>query len=64
MLVESLLARRAHGDLEEAQATVDRSADASVDPGYVLDEVTLLRLRGLLGQAHSDTVAHQQFTAR
>ena len=64
VLVESLLARRADGDLPEAQATIDRLAASSVDPDYMLNGFTVLRLRGLLARAQGDTDAHQRFAER
>ncbi len=40
-------------------------AAATVEPGYVLNELTLLRLRGLLARAHgdADADADDQFMA-
>jgi class 3 adenylate cyclase len=61
VLVESLLDRRAEGDLQEARAVVDRLAASSLGPEYLLHELPVLRLRSLLAQAHGDAVAHQQF---
>ena len=62
VLVESLLVRCADGDLHEVQAVIDRLAAASVDSGHLPDELTVLRLRGLLARAHGDAAASQQFT--
>lgn len=64
VLVEALAQRRADGDLAEAQATVDRLAAASPEPGCVIDQLTVLRLRGLLARAHGDADTHQQFIDR
>jgi adenylate cyclase len=61
VLVESLLIRRADGDLQQAQAVVSRLTAVSVEPGYVFNELTVLRLRGLLARANGDAVACQQF---
>ena len=61
VLVESLLVRCADGDLHEAQAVIDRLAAASVDSGHLPDELTVLRLRGLLARARGDAVDCQQF---
>jgi adenylate cyclase len=63
VLVESLLDRRADGDVQEAQAAIDRFAAAPADPGFLLNELSLLRLRGLLARAHGDAVACQQLMA-
>jgi adenylate cyclase len=59
--VESLLERCADGDLQKAQATIDRLAASSLGPEHLLDELTVLRLRGLLARARGDAVACQQF---
>ena len=47
-LVESLLRRGADPDLAEAKAAIDRLAAVPTDPGFVLHELPLLRLRALL----------------
>jgi adenylate cyclase len=66
VLVEALLRRGADGDLQEAQAEVDRLAAVPTDPGFVptdpgfvLHEVPLLRLRALLARAHGDEAAYR-----
>jgi hypothetical protein len=64
VLVESLLARRANGDLQEAQATIDRFKAATGDPGCVHDELTVLRLSGLLAEARGDAGGYQQYNER
>jgi hypothetical protein len=63
-LVESLLQRGTSADLEAAQATIDRLAAEPTDPGFVLFEVPLLRLRALLARAHGDPEAYKQFRDR
>jgi adenylate cyclase len=45
VLVESLLQRGSAGDLTDAQAAIDRLAAVPTDPGFVLFEIPLLRLR-------------------
>jgi adenylate cyclase len=62
-LVE-LLIERGENDWEQAQAAIDRFAALPTDPGFVLHEITVLRLRGLLAQARGDTVAHADFNER
>jgi adenylate cyclase len=62
-LVEALLRRGADGDLEDAQAEVDRLA-AVTDPALVLNELPLLRLRALLARAHGDEAAYREFRDR
>jgi adenylate cyclase len=71
VLVEALLRRGADGDLQEAQAEVDRLAAVPTDPGFVptdpgfvLHEVPLLRLRALLARAHGDEAAYREFRDR
>ena len=58
-LVEALLERRASGDLDEASATVERLAAVKVDPGFVLHQLYLLRLRALLAWACGDQSQYQ-----
>jgi adenylate cyclase len=64
VLVESLLQRGTSADLKEAQAAIDRLAAEPTDPGFVLFEVPLLRLRALLARAHGDDAAYVQFRDR
>jgi len=64
VLVESLLQRGTSADHEEAQAATDRLAAEPTDPGFVLFEVPLLRLRALLAQAHGDAATYVQFRDR
>jgi adenylate cyclase len=63
-LVESLLRPGAHGDDEEAQAAVDRLAAIPTDPGFVMYELPLLRLRALLAQALSDEAGYRDYRDR
>ncbi|MBV8789335.1 MAG: cyclase, partial [Mycobacterium sp.] len=64
VLVESLLQRGTSTDLEEAQAAIDRLAAEPIDPGYVLFEVPLLRLRALMARARDDAATYRQFRDR
>ena len=64
VLVTALLRRGGDSDLEEAQAAIDRLAAAPTDPGYVLHEIWLLRLRALLAQAHGDESAYCDYRDR
>ena len=64
VLVESLLDRGRDGDLQEAQAAIERLAAIPVDPGYVLHELPLLRLQGLVARAQGDDVAYRRFMER
>ena len=60
VLVESLLARGADGDLQAAQAAIDRLAAVPTDPGFVLHELPLLRLRALLARARGDEGTYRE----
>jgi adenylate cyclase len=50
LLVESLLRRGTDADVQEANGPVERLASAPTDPGFVLHDIWLLRLRALLSQ--------------
>ena len=54
ILVESLLRRGAEGDIAEAHAVIDALAAVPTDPGYVMQELVLLRMRALLARAGGD----------
>jgi adenylate cyclase len=64
VLVESLLRRGADGDLEDALAAIDRLAAVPTDPGFVLHEICLLRLRALLARAHGDEASYGDYRDR
>ena len=64
ILVESLLARGADGDLQKAQDAIDRLAEVPVDPGFVLHEIPLLRLRALIARAQGDDDACRELMDR
>ncbi|MDT5161828.1 MAG: adenylate cyclase, partial [Mycobacterium sp.] len=61
---EALLRRGTELDLVEAKSAVDRLAAVPTDPGFVLHELPLLRMRALLAQAHSDENAYVDFAGR
>ncbi|MDT5219859.1 MAG: hypothetical protein QOF15_1964, partial [Mycobacterium sp.] len=61
---EALLAHGTDIDVQEAQAAIDRLATVPTDEGFVLYELTLLRLRGLVALAHGDEAGHDEFMAR
>ena len=54
VLVESLLRRGTEADIAEAEAAIGRLAAVPTDPGFVLYELPLLRLRALLARTHGD----------
>ena len=66
VLVEVLLRRSADTDSEkqEAQAAIDRLATVPTEPGFVINEIWLLRLRALLARAHGDTTAYRDYRDR
>ncbi len=63
-LVESLLRRGADGDIAEARAVIDTLAAVPTDPGYVLHELPLLRMRALLARAQGDEDGYRDFADR
>ncbi|MGE2817570.1 ATP-binding protein [Mycobacterium heidelbergense] len=64
VLVETLLERGAEGDVGEAEASIERLAQAPADGGSALQDIWLLRLRALLAQAHCDAAAYAAFRDR
>ena len=56
-LVETLLRRGSDTDVQEAEAAIERLAAVPTDPGFVLNEMPLLRLRALLARARGDEAA-------
>ena len=63
-LAEALLQRGGPGDFEEAQAAINRLAAVPTDPGFVLHDITLLRLRALLARAHGDDTGYRDYRDR
>jgi hypothetical protein len=59
VLVETLLDRCADGDVAEAEAAIERLAEAPADEGLVVREIWLLRLRALLARAHGDEARYR-----
>jgi adenylate cyclase len=59
VLVEALLQRSGAGDLDEAESAIEQLAAVPTDPGFVLHEITLLRLRALLARARGDEAAYR-----
>jgi hypothetical protein len=64
VLVESLLQRGATGDLQTAQQVIDRLAAVPTDPGFVLHEIPLLRLRALVAGQCGDETAYREWLDR
>jgi adenylate cyclase len=63
-LVEPLLQRGREGDLGEAESAIDQLAAVPTDPGFVLHEISLLRLRALLARARGDEAAYRDYRDR
>jgi adenylate cyclase len=61
VLVEALLCRGADGDLAEAHAAIERLAAVPTDPGFVLQEICLFRLRALLARARGDEAGYRDY---
>jgi class 3 adenylate cyclase len=59
VLIETLLERSNDGDLDAAEAAVERLAAAAGDDGFVARDLWLLRLRALLARAHGDDVGYR-----
>jgi adenylate cyclase len=64
VLVEALLQRRGDADLGDARAAIDRLAAIPTDPGFVLHEITLLRLRALLARGWGDEASYRDYRDR
>ena len=54
VLVEALLQRGTDDDIREAQSAIDRCAAVDVEPGMVLYDIWLLRMRARLAQVQGD----------
>ena len=64
VLVETLLDRCADGDVAEAEAAIERLAEAPADDGLVIREIWLLRLQALLARAHGDDARYREYRDR
>ena len=63
-LVEALAHRGEHTDLQEAQAAIDRLAVVPTEPGFVMHDIWLLRMRALLASACGDDMAYRDYRDR
>ncbi|MGA9674241.1 MAG: AAA family ATPase, partial [Mycobacterium sp.] len=63
-LVEALLLRCGPHDLHEAQAAIDRLAAVPTEPGFVVNDIWLLRMRALEAQARGDEPAYRDYRDR
>jgi adenylate cyclase len=64
VLVEALVERGADGDLQQAHAAIDRLAAVPTDPGFVLHELPLLRLRAVVARARGDGAGFRELMQR
>jgi adenylate cyclase len=64
VLAEALLQRGGAGDFEEADAVIGRLAAAPLEPGLVLRDVFLLRLRALLARSRGDEIDYRDLRDR
>ncbi len=64
VLVEALLSRGSGTDIGRAQRAIHGLAAVPTEPGFVLHELALLRLRALLVRAHGDEPGYRQFVER
>jgi len=64
VLVETLLDRGADDDVAEAEAAIERLADAPADEGLAMRDIWLLRLRALLSRARGDEAAYRVYRDR
>jgi hypothetical protein len=64
VLVQTLLDRGADDDVAEAEAAIERLADAPAGEGLAMRDIWLLRLRALLARAHGDEAAYRDLRDR
>jgi adenylate cyclase len=64
VLVETLVQRCREADLDEAQAAIDRLAAVPTDPGFVVHETCLLRLRALVARARGQQADYHGYRDR
>jgi adenylate cyclase len=63
-LVAALLMRGNDTDVHEAEAAIERLAAVPTEPGFVLHEIHLMRLRALLAHVHGDDTAYLDYRDR
>jgi adenylate cyclase len=64
VLVETLLSRSGENDASEAEIAIERLAQMATEPGLVVYELPLLRLRALVAKAHGDDTGYREFRDR
>jgi adenylate cyclase len=62
--VEALLRRGTDADLQDAQTAIDQLAEVPTEPGFVMHDLCLLRLRALLARAHGDDTSYRDYRDR
>ena len=63
-LVAALLMRGNDTDVHEAEAAIERLAAVPTEPGFVLHEIHLMRMRALLARARGDENAYLDYRDR
>jgi adenylate cyclase len=63
-LVDALLQRGTSGDVQEAHAAFERLAAVPTEPGFVVHEVHLSRMRALLAKARGDEIGYREHADR
>ncbi|TXI64395.1 MAG: hypothetical protein E6Q55_06270 [Mycolicibacterium mageritense] len=64
VLVESLLTEPSPSDRKTAMDVIERLAAVPIDPGFVLHEIPLLRLRAMLARVDDDQLAYRTYVDR
>ena len=64
VLAETLLDRGAESDVAEAEAAIERLAEAPADDGLAIREIWLLRSRALLARAQGGEAAYRDYRDR
>jgi adenylate cyclase len=64
VLVEALLRRGGDADLRRARAAIERLEAVPTDPGFVLHEIWLRRMRALFAQACGDDAGYRELADR
>jgi adenylate cyclase len=60
-LVELLLRRGGQTDLQEARAAIERLAAVPTEPGFVMNDIWLLRMRAWEARAHGDDATYRDY---
>ncbi len=63
-LVEALLQRGTEDDVRQARSAIDRLAAVPTDPGFVLFDLPLLRMRALLAESDGDGAGYRDYRNR